>query len=79
MVYVGPINTYSRTAKTKSVKGYSPDGDMPVNKSVDSTVKVAPAVDRRKAHDRRSEARDPLLETRTGRDRRKKTRIDINV
>lgn len=78
MVYLGPINTLSLTAKTKAVKGYSSDQDTPVNKPVDSTVRVAPAVDRRKAHDRRREQRDTVVETRAG-DRRKRPRIDVNV
>ena len=79
MVYLGPINTLSLTARTKAVKGYSPEQDMPVNKPVDSTVHVAPTVDRRRAHDRRREQRDTLVETRAGGDRRKRPRIDINV
>lgn len=78
MVYLGPINTLSLTAKTRAVKGYSTEQDIPVNKPVDSTVRVAPAVDRRKAHDRRREQRDTLVETRVG-DRRKRPGIDITV
>lgn len=78
MVYLGPINTLSLTAKTKAVSGYSPEQDMPVSKQVDSTVRIAPLVDRRKAHDRRREQRDTTVETRAG-DRRKKPRIDVSV
>ena len=79
MVYLGPINTLSLTAKTKAVKGYSAEQDMPVNKPVDSTVHVAPMVDRRKAHDRRREQRDTMVETRVSGDRRKRPRIDVTV
>ena len=79
MVYLGPINTLSLTAKTKAVKGYSAEQDMPVNKPVDSTVHIAPMVDRRKAHDRRREQRDTMVETRVSGDRRKRPRSDVNV
>ncbi len=79
MVYLGPINTLSLTAKTKAVKGYSREETLPVNKPVDSTMQIAPTVDRRKARDRRREQRDTLLETRVGGDRRKRPRIDVKV
>lgn len=81
MVYIGPVNTYSLTAKTKAVSGYSPEQDMPVSKAVQSTTKTAPVVDRRKAQDRRKDQRGNLVETRAGRDRRaaKKPHIDITV
>lgn len=79
MVYLGPINTLSLTAKTKTVKGYSREETLPVNKPVDSTMQVAPMEDRRKARDRRREQRDTLIETRVGGDRRKRPRIDVKV
>lgn len=79
MVYLGPISTLSLTARSKAVKSYSPEQDMPVSKPVDSTVHVAPPVERRKAQDRRREQRDTLVETRAGRDRRKRPRIDVTV
>lgn len=80
MVYIGPVNTFSLTAKTKAVSGYSPEQDMPISKQVDSTIKIAPVVDRRKAQDRRKQQRNTPLETRAG-DRRsaKRPKIDVTV
>ncbi|MGB3609137.1 MAG: hypothetical protein WA987_02080 [Cellvibrio sp.] len=79
MVYIGPINTLSLTAKTKAVKGYSSEENMPVNKPVDSTMRILPMADRRKTPDRRRQQRDPMVETRAGGDRRKRPRIDVEV
>lgn len=79
MVYLGPINTLSRIAKTTAVKGYSSEQDMPVNKILDSKLIVTPEHDRRQQRDRRKQARKPVLETR-GADRREaKTKVDITV
>lgn len=79
MVYIGPVNTLSLTAKTKAVSGYSPEHDMPVSKQVDSTTRIGPTVERRKSNDRRKEKRGNLVETRAGKDRRKAPRIDVSV
>jgi hypothetical protein len=82
MVYIGPVNTLSLTAKTKAASGYSPEKDMPVGKIVDRTI-VNPPVqqDRRRQRDRRKQPREPVLETRQGVDRRQgaKQRIDVSV
>lgn len=80
MVYIGPVNTLSLTAKTKAVSGYTTEQNLPVSKSVDSTVHVAPVVERRKSRDRRKQQRDPMVETRSG-DRRsaKRPKIDITI
>jgi len=79
MAYIGPVNTWSHTAKTKTVKGYSPEQNMKVSKPVESTVSVAPLVDRRQSPDRRQGQRDNLVETRTGGDRRKSNRPKIDI
>lgn len=80
MVYIGPVNTLSLTAKTKAISGYTTEQNMPVHKQVDSTVHVAPEHDRRRQQDRRKHPRAPVLETRQG-DRRKngKPHVDISV
>ncbi len=80
MVYIGPINTLSLTAKTRAVSGYAPEQDMPVSKQVDSTQRVAPEHDRRR-QDRRKEKHNPMVETRQGRDRRRAAhpRVDVSV
>lgn len=79
MVYVGPVNTLSMTAKTKAVKGYSPEQDMPVSKAVDSKLTVPPEQDRRKQRDRRKQPRTPVLETRGADRRHAKSRVDVSV
>lgn len=79
MTYIGPVNTWSLTAKTKAVKGYSPEQDLKVSKPVESTVSVAPLVDRRQTPDRRQGQRDSLVETRAGGDRRKAKRPKIDI
>lgn len=79
MVYLGPINTFSLTAKTKEVSGYSSEKIMPVNESVQSTTGSAPVVDRRKVRDRRQEQRGNLVETRASKDRRSAKRVHIDV
>ena len=78
MTYIGPVNTWSLTAKTKAVKGYSPEQNLTVSKPVESTVSLAPLVDRRQSPDRRQGQRDNLVETRTG-DRRKAKRPKIDI
>lgn len=80
MVYIGPVNTLSLTAKTRAKSGYSPEQDMPVSKQVDSTVKITPDYDRRH-QDRRKERRDPMLDTRNSKDRRRarQPKVDISV
>lgn len=80
MVYIGPVNTLSLTAKTRATSGYSPEQDMPVSKQVDSTVRVAPEHERRHK-ERRKERRDPMIDTRQSKDRRRARRpgVDISV
>jgi hypothetical protein len=80
MVYIGPVNTFSLTAKTKAPSGYSPEKDMPVGKIVDPTVVNPPQQDRRH-QDRRKERRDPMIDTRHSKDRRRihQARVDISV
>lgn len=80
MVYIGPVNTLSLTAKTKAANGYSPEKDMPVGKIVDRTIINPPKQDRRR-HERRKEGRDPMLDTRHSKDRRRagQARVDISV
>lgn len=79
MTYIGPVNTWSLTAKTKAVKGYAPEQNLTVSKPVESTVSVAPLVDRRQSPDRRQAQRGNLVETRTGGDRRKAKRPKIDI
>jgi len=80
MVYIGPVNTLSLTAKTKAANGYSPEKDMPASKIVDRTIINPPEQDRRR-QERRKEGRDPVLDTRHSKDRRRarQPRVDISV
>lgn len=80
MVYIGPVNTLSLTAKTKAASGYSPEKDMPVGKIVDLTIINPPAQDRRR-QERRKEGRDSMIDTRHSKDRRRsgQPRVDISV
>lgn len=80
MVYIGPVNTLSLTAKTRATSGYSPEQDMPVSKQVDSTMRVAPEHERRRQN-RRQERRDPMIDTRQSKDRRRaaQPKVDISV
>lgn len=77
MVYIGPTNTLSLTARTRAITGYS-SKQNPVDKPVDSTIQVAPVADRRKTRDRRKHQQDALVETRAG-DRRTNRRPKIDI
>lgn len=66
MVYIGPVSTLSLTAKTRAVKGYSPEQNIPVNKIVDKTLQVAQENERRRQGDRRKQARNSKFDTRQG-------------
>lgn len=80
MVYIGPVNTLSLTAKTRAVQGYSSEQNMPVSKIVDKTLKVAPENERRRQGDRRKQSRDSKFDTRQGGRRLSdKPHIDVSV
>lgn len=76
MVYLGPIIRLTPSVKSKPSTGYEPDRDLLIDKSLPQ--KVHPELERR-GGDRRKRREKPLVEMRSGRDRRRKKRIDIEV
>ena len=86
MVYLGPIaprpqsiNTPSRPSKITGVQAYASDQH---NLNVDAAPSVSagpPGGIERRKQDRRNKSGEHLVETRTGRDRRKSPRTDINI
>ncbi len=87
MVYLGPIelrqtrlktHTY-RQLPTTAVGAYGKGRDLPIHAETDDINHAPNGVERRR-QERRSQGDNPLLETRTGRDRRKsKPSINISI
>lgn len=87
MVYLGPIelrhtrvknNTY-RLQPTTAVSPYGKGRNLPIQPEIDE-VSMAPDGIERRQQQRRNQGENPLLETRTGRDRRKsKPSINISI
>jgi len=87
MVYLGPIelrhtrvktNPY-RQQPTTAVSAYGKGRDLPINSETDQIIEAPGGIERRR-QERRGQGDNPLLETRTGRDRRKsKTSINISI
>jgi hypothetical protein len=86
MVYLGPvtprpqsIKAPSRPSSTTAVRAYASDQH---GASVDSapTIAVGPpgGIERRK-QDRRGKSGEHMVETRTGKDRRRSPQTDINI
>ncbi|WP_049722117.1 hypothetical protein [Gilvimarinus polysaccharolyticus] len=79
MVYLGPITRLTPIIKSKPATGYEPDRDIMVSKQLPEHL--PPALERRRS-DRRNKRGDTILDTRTGRDRRRprpRAKIDIEV
>ena len=79
MVYLGPITRLTPITKPKPATGYEPDRDIVVGKQLPEHL--PPVVERRRG-DRRKQRGDAMLETRTGKDRRRtrpRSKIDIEV
>lgn len=86
MVYLGPIsprpqpvNTSSRPSRVTGVQAYASDQHS-LNVDAAPEVSAGPpdGIERRK-QDRRNKNGEHMVETRTGRDRRKSPRTDINI
>ncbi|WP_339897071.1 hypothetical protein [uncultured Gilvimarinus sp.] len=79
MVYLGPITRLTPVSKPKPATGYEPDRDILVSKQL---PEHQPRVVDRRRGDRRKERGDALLDTRSGKDRRRsqpRPKIDIEV
>lgn len=76
MVYLGPITRLTPVSKPKPATGYEPDRDLVVDHDLPDKPSVP--VERRK-QDRRRRNRPPLLDSRSGQDRRRGSQIDIEV
>lgn len=89
MVYLGPIemrhqkvkNPAKRLAPAGAVSAYAKEArDLPIGDSPTDELMQAPGgIERRKNPDRRSDPRNPMLETRAGRDRRKAKSINVSI
>ncbi|WP_339614914.1 hypothetical protein [uncultured Gilvimarinus sp.] len=79
MVYLGPITRLTPITKPKPATGYEPDRDIVVSKQLPEHL--PPVVERRRG-DRRKQREGAVLDTRTGKDRRRakpRPNIDIEV
>ncbi|HEY7886446.1 MAG TPA: hypothetical protein VIC08_15975 [Cellvibrionaceae bacterium] len=76
MVYLGPITRLTPVSKPKPATGYEPDRDLVVDHNLPEKPPVP--VERRKA-DRRQDEADALLDSRSGKDRRRSRKIDIEI
>jgi hypothetical protein len=89
MVYLGPIemrhlrvkNPASRLAPAGAVSAYAKEAqEMVIGNATEERVYAPNGVERRKSRqDRRNDPRDPMLETRAGRDRRKAKSINVSI
>lgn len=85
MVYLGPIELRHTRVKTHSyrqqpptaINPYGKGRDLPIHTETDEIMEAPGGIERRR-QDRRGQGEDPLLETRTGRDRRK-SKVTINI
>lgn len=79
MVYLGPIirlTPYERPSPT----GYEPDRDLLIDKNLPQRLPPSSSSsERRGKRDRRQRDQKPLMEMRSGRDRRREKHIDIEV
>lgn len=76
MVYLGPITRLTPVSKPKPATGYEPDRDLVVDHDLPEKAPVP--VERRRG-DRRQRERDPLLDSRSGNDRRRGRKVDIEI
>jgi len=85
MVYLGPIELRHTRVKTHSyrqqpptaINPYAKGRDLPIHTETDEIAEAPDGIERRK-QERRSQGDNPLLETRTGRDRRR-SKVAINI
>ncbi|MDO3388777.1 hypothetical protein QWI17_23220 [Gilvimarinus sp. SDUM040013] len=76
MVYLGPITRLSPVSKPKPATGYEPDKDLVIDKRLPEHV--SPKLERRRS-DRRKNAKNAVLDSRSGRDRRRNKRSSIDL
>ncbi len=86
MVYIGPVSPRpqslkapSRPSSTTAVRAYASDQH---GASVDSAQELAvgpPGGIERRKQDRRNKPGEHMVETRTGKDRRRSSKTDINI
>jgi hypothetical protein len=86
MVYLGPIQPRpvsvkapSRPAATTAVRAYAQEHQKDDRSAGLDAIGPPSGIERRKQQDRRSHSKDPMLDSRAGRDRRKARHLPINI
>jgi hypothetical protein len=79
MIYIRPPVPVTPKSVVKPVSGSELVQEQVTANLAEVSVVVSEAQDRRKQKDRRNESKDPLLETRVNRERRRSDKASISI